>query len=116
MADDSDYTVPCVCGGQLHLLNGVQQPHAHRTGSSQARAERSLEDARDVGAEVELNVSLHDHGDYFEVARLTLSIPGGFNVDPRFPFGPQLAAQLEGLGEKAGVTLDQIVQETAWGE
>ncbi|MGO1411638.1 hypothetical protein [Microbacterium sp.] len=36
MADDSDDTVPCECGGTLHYLYGQVQPHEHRTQSGTA--------------------------------------------------------------------------------
>lgn len=29
MADDSDYMVPCPCGGYLHYIFDVEQPHVH---------------------------------------------------------------------------------------
>lgn len=35
MADDSDYMVPCECGGWLHYVMDIEQPHVHYTGYQQ---------------------------------------------------------------------------------
>jgi hypothetical protein len=36
MADDSDFTVPCSCGGYVHFIEGIVQPHTH-TGTTNTR-------------------------------------------------------------------------------
>ena len=45
MSDDSDYSVPCSCGGWLRYVDDVEQPHEHFPSHPDQAAPEEVKDA-----------------------------------------------------------------------